>query len=267
VTKPDHTRLPVLFVSHGSPMVALEVDDYTQALETWPATIPKPTAIVVVSAHWQAPRPVRVGTSPAPGTIHDFYGFPAALYALRYAPPGEPALAASIVEQLCQAGIPAEPDPRRGLDHGAWVPLRFLYPGADVPVVAVSLAATARPQELLALGQVLSPLRAKGVLIFGSGGVVHNLGRLDRRGEDAPVAGWARAFDDWVRGRLESGDVDAIAGYERIAPEASLAVPTSEHFDPLLVALGAASGDGRIEDIYAGFRYGTLSMRSFALSG
>jgi 4,5-DOPA dioxygenase extradiol len=267
MAKSDHSRLPVLFVSHGSPMVALEADDYTRALETWPTAIPRPAAIVVVSAHWQAPRPVRVGTSATPETIHDFYGFPPELYALRYAPPGEPALAAAIVEQLCEAGIPAEPDPRRGLDHGAWVPLRFLYPDADVPVVAVSLAAPARPRELVALGRALSPLRAKGVLIFGSGGVVHNLARLDRRGEDAPVARWAQAFDDWVRSRLESGDVDAIAAYDRLAPEASLAVPTSEHFDPLLVAIGAAGGEGPIDDIYAGFRYGSLSMRSFALSG
>ena len=261
------TRLPVLFVSHGSPMVALEADDYTRALQTWPTAIPRPAAIVVVSAHWQAPRPVRVGTSAAPATIHDFYGFPPELYVLRYAPPGAPVLAATIVEQLREAGIPAEPDSRRGLDHGAWVPLRFLYPDADVPVVAISLAAPARPQELLALGRALAPLRTEGVLIFGSGGVVHNLGRLDRRGEHAPLAPWAQAFDDWVRSRLEAKDVDAVAAYERLSPEASLAVPTSEHFDPLLVALGAAAGDGRVDDIYAGFRYGTLSMRSFALSG
>jgi 4,5-DOPA dioxygenase extradiol len=260
-------RLPVLFVSHGSPMVAVEADDYTQALRTWPAKIPRPEAIVVVSAHWQAPRPVRVATSPAPVTIHDFYGFPPELYALQYAATGAPALAAAIVERFRDAGIPAEPDPGRGLDHGAWVPLRFLYPGADIPVVAVSLAAPARPRDLLTLGRALAPLRAAGVLIFGSGGVVHNLGRLDRRGERAPVTGWAQAFDDWTRSRLEANDVDAIASYERLAPDARLAVPTSEHFDPLLVALGAADGDGRVDDIYAGFRYGSLSMRSFTLSG
>jgi 4,5-DOPA dioxygenase extradiol len=248
-------------------MVALEADEYTRALRSWSTRIPRPAAIVVVSAHWQAPRPIRVGTSAAPATIHDFYGFPSELYALRYAPPGAPALAATIVERLREAGTAAEADSERGLDHGAWVPLRFLYPDADVPVVAVSLAAPARPRELLALGRALAPLRAAGVLVFGSGGVVHNLGRLDRRGELAPVAPWAQAFDDWVRNRLDGGDVDAIAAYERLAPEASLAVPTSEHFDPLLVALGAAVGDGRVDDIYAGFRYGSLSMRSFALSG
>jgi 4,5-DOPA dioxygenase extradiol len=130
---PGSSRLPVLFVSHGSPMVALEADDYTRALQAWPTTIPRPTAIVVVSAHWQAPRPVRVATSPAPVTIHDFYGFPPELYALQYAATGAPGLAAAIIERLRDAGIPAEPDPGRGLDHGAWVPLRFLYPGIRAP--------------------------------------------------------------------------------------------------------------------------------------
>ena len=153
---PRPAKLPVLFVSHGSPLVALEEDSYTEALRRWPMHIPRPAAIVVVSAHWQAPRPVRVATSPAPTTIHDFYGFPPELYALLYAPAGAPELAAAIVERLREAGIAAEADPGRGLDHGAWVPLRFLYPRADVPVVAVSLAAPAQPRELLALGQALA---------------------------------------------------------------------------------------------------------------
>jgi 4,5-DOPA dioxygenase extradiol len=263
---PEPGRLPVLFVSHGSPMVALETDDYTRALEGWAGGVPRPTAIVVVSAHWQASRPVRVATSAAPATIHDFYGFPPELYALRYTPPGEPGLGSEIIARLQDAGIEAEADPGRGLDHGVWVPLRFLYPGAEVPVVAVSLSAPARPRELLALGRALAPLRAAGILILGSGGVVHNLGRLDRRGESAPVTEWARGFDDWVRDRLEAGDAESLASYERLAPHALLAVPTSEHFDPLLVAVGAAAGDGRVQDVYEGFRFGSLSMRSFTLS-
>jgi 4,5-DOPA dioxygenase extradiol len=247
-------------------MVALEEDSYTEALRRWATDVPRPTAIVVVSAHWQAPRPVRVGTSRALATIHDFYGFPPELYALRYAASGAPELASAIVVRLREAGIAAEADPERGLDHGAWVPLRFLYPRADVPVVAVSLAAPARPRELLALGEALAPLRRQGILLLGSGGVVHNLGRLDRRSGAVPVAEWAHAFDDWVRDRLGAGDVDALAAYERAAPHASLAVPTSEHFDPLLVVVGAAAGDRRVGDVYEGFRYGSLSMRSFALS-
>jgi 4,5-DOPA dioxygenase extradiol len=133
-------------------------------------------------------------------------------------------------------------------------------------VVAVSLAAPARPRELLALGQALAPLREQRILVFGSGGVVHNLGQLDRRGGPVPVARWAQAFDDWVRDRLGAVDVDALVAYERVAPHASLAVPTSEHFDPLLVVLGAAAGDRRVSDVYEGFRFGSLSMRSFTLS-
>lgn len=179
---------------------------------------------------------------------------------------GRAGLASEIVVQLREASIEAEADPGRGLDHGAWVPLRFRYPAAELPVVAVSLSAPARPRALLALGQALVPLRSAGILVLGSGGIVHNLGRLDRRGKTAPVAGWARTFDDWVRDRLEVGDADGLVSYKRHAPQASLAVPTSEHFDPLLVAVGAAAGDGRVQDVYAGFRYGSLSMRSFTLS-
>ena len=174
--------------------------------------------------------------------------------------------ASEIIARLQDAGIEAEADPGRGLDHGVWVPLRFLYPGAEVPVVAVSLSAPARPRELLALGRALAPLRAAGILILGSGGVVHNLARLDRRGESAPVIelgpGVRRLGPRPARGWRRGG----LASYERLAPHAALAVPTSEHFDPLLVAVGAAGADGRVQDVYEGFRFGTLSMRSFTLS-
>jgi len=248
-------------------MAALDDDDYTRALTEWAVRLPRPRAVVVVSAHWESPAPVRVTAGQAPDTIHDFFGFPDALYALRYPAPGAPELAAAIVERLGAARIAAVPDRARGLDHGAWVPLRFLYPSADVPVVAVSLPSPASPEALIALGRALEPLRDHGALVIGSGGIVHNLRRIDPRPTGAPVPGWARAFDAWVRERLEAGDRPGLAAYRREAPDALLAVPTTEHFDPLLVALGAAGEDRGVEHVYEGFRHGSLSLRTVALHG
>jgi 4,5-DOPA dioxygenase extradiol len=257
-------RLPVLFVSHGAPSVAVEEDDYTAALRAWGAGVGPPAAVVTVSAHWPAAPPVRVTTGPAPATIHDFSGFPPALYRIRYPARGAPALAARILDALRGAGFSAQGDLARGLDHGSWVPLRLLFPAADVPVVAVSLPAPAEPEVLCALGAALAPLRDEGVLVVGSGGVVHNLGRLDWRAAPTTVAPWAREFDAWVRERVGAGG-DSLLRYATEAPHARFAVPTTEHFDPLFVVLGAAAGDRRVVDVYQGFRYGTLSMRTFAL--
>jgi 4,5-DOPA dioxygenase extradiol len=247
-------------------MAALDDDDHARALASWAAAQPRPRAVLVVSAHWEAPLPVRVTATPAPATIHDFYGFPPALYELRYPAPGAPDLAAALVRQLDAAGIAAVADPVRGLDHGAWVPLRFLYRAADVPVVAVALPRPATPRSLFDLGAALAGVREEGVLVVGSGGVVHNLAQLDPRPVGAPVAPWARAFDRWVRERLGDGDLEALLDYAARAPQAARAVPTTEHLDPLFVALGAARGDGRVVDVYEGFRHGTLSLRTFALS-
>jgi 4,5-DOPA dioxygenase extradiol len=255
---------PVLFVSHGSPMVALEHDDYGEALAAFGAAAPSPRAVVCVSAHWEAPAPVRVAAAPRPATIHDFGGFPEALYRLAYPAPGDPTLAADVVARLREAGIPAVEDPRRGFDHGVWVPLRRVYPDAGVPVVPVSLVAGAPPADLLQVGRALAPLRDQGVLVMGSGGVVHNLGRLDRHAGREPVTGWARVFDDWVRERLAPLDLEALAAYRRQAPHADLAVPTTEHFDPQFVALGAPRPGDRLADVYTGFRHGSLSMRTVA---
>jgi 4,5-DOPA dioxygenase extradiol len=259
-------ELPVVYISHGSPMVAVEKDDYTRALGRMGESLPLPRAIVVVSAHWEAPAPVRVGLAAMPETIHDFGGFPEELYRLRYPCPGEPKLAAEIQALLAEAGIVSVGDERRGLDHGAWVPLLHAYPGAEIPVLEVTLPQPRSPAALLALGQALGPLRKQGVLLIGSGGIVHNLRRVHFGDKNAPVDPWAKAFDDWVRSRLESGDVASIADYQAQAPESGRSVPTTEHFDPLFVVLGAAGKGGRIVDLYEGFHYGNLSMRTFALT-
>jgi 4,5-DOPA dioxygenase extradiol len=258
-------RMPVVVVSHGSPMVAIERDGYTGALRRLGESLPAPTAVVVISAHWESSAPVRVGSAERPSLIYDFGGFPAELYDLKYPAPGDPGAAKDIVQRLVAAGIPAVEDPKRGLDHGAWVPLRQMYPDARVPVVEVTLPMPRTPSQLLSIGQALSPLRDRGMLIVGSGGIVHNLRRVVFADKAAPVEGWAKSFDDWVRNRLEERDLDALVDYRKRAPEAAASVPTTEHFDPLFVALGASDAGFRVQDVFEGFHYGNLSMRTLVL--
>ena len=257
---------PLLFVSHGAPNAALDDDAYTRALGGWARGRPRPRAIVVVSAHAEARGPVRVNAGREPALIYDFYGFSALLYDLRYPAPGAPDLAREVAEAFAGAGLEPVVDAQRGWDHGVWVPLRLLYPAADVPVVEVSLAVPRTPDRLLAMGRALAPLRERGVLLFGSGGIVHNLHRLRWDDAGGPPEPWAAAFGAWVDERLEARDLAALLDYASRAPHADLAVPTSEHFDPLFFVLGARDGRDEVESVYEGFRYGTLSLRSFALA-
>ncbi len=257
---------PVLFVSHGAPSAALDDDAYTRALGAWARGRPRPRAIVVVSAHAEARGPVRVSAAAHPALIYDFYGFPPALYAVRYPAPGAPDLAREVADAFAGASLEPVLDAQRGWDHGVWVPLRLLYPAADVPVVEVSLPVPRTPTSLIAMGAALAPLRERGVLLLGSGGVVHNLHRLHWDDADAPPEPWAAAFGEWVDERLEAKDTDALAAYAARAPHAALAVPTSEHFDPIFFVVGARDGRDGVESVYRGFRYGTLSLRCFALA-
>jgi 4,5-DOPA dioxygenase extradiol len=257
-------RITALFVSHGAPSAALEDDDYTRALGAWAREGPRPRAIVIVSAHGEARGAPRVGAGERPPLIYDFRGFPPSLYALEYPAPGAPGLAAEVAAALVRGGLEAVVDADRGFDHGVWVPLRLLYPEADVPVVQVSLPVPRTPGVVLAMGAALAPLRGRGVLLLGSGGVVHNLRRLEA--DDGHVAPWAKAFDSWVDEHLEALDVEGLLRYASAAPDARLAVPTTEHLDPLFFVLGCRNEDDRLESVFAGFRYGTLSLRSFALT-
>jgi len=255
---------PALFVSHGSPMLALDTDEYSRKLRRIGEGFPRPAAIVVVSAHWEAPGPVRVNAVAHPDLIYDFGGFPRALYELKYPAPGSPQLAQQAVRLLSAAGLDAAAEPRRGWDHGVWIPLRLLYPEANVPVVEVSLPLPRDPETVLRMGAALAPLKRQGVLLLGSGGVVHNLrlARLDR--PDDPVDDWARRFDEWVQQKVERREVGEIVRYRDLAPYAALAVPESEHFDPLLFALGAAGEGDRTEVLSSGFQYRNLSLTSIA---
>jgi len=257
-------RLPVLFVSHGAPDAALGRNDYTRALGVFGQRL-SPRAAVVLSAHWEEPQPVHLTGAERTEVFHDFGGFPPELYELRYPAPGDPSLAAEIASLLEKDGVRAVVDRARKLDHGAWVPLRLLYPAADVPVVVLSLPRPRTPELLSRIGEILAPLRERGVLLVGSGGVVHNLARLRFGEKEAPVDDWAREFDEWVARRLAERDFLAILSYRTNAPHASLAVPTPEHFDPIFFVLGAAQPGDRAETLYEGFEYGNLSLRTFAL--
>ncbi len=257
-------RFPALFVSHGAPGVALENSDYTRALAAFGREL-RPRTVVVVSAHWEESTPVRVTGSPQTTIQHDFSGFPAELYRLRYPAPGDPDLSAEIVRLLERNGLRAVLDPARPLDHGVWVPLQFLYPEADVPVVSVSLPEPRTAQTVAQMGAALSPLRDRDTLLLGSGGIVHNLRRLRFGEKEAPADDWARAFDDWVAERLASHEFERIFAYRQEAPGADLAVPSTEHFDPLFFVLGAAQGPERARTLHAGIEYGNLSLRTFAL--
>ncbi|HSB60446.1 MAG TPA: class III extradiol ring-cleavage dioxygenase [Vicinamibacteria bacterium] len=256
---------PALFVSHAAPTVAIEEDAYTRALAAWARDRPTPRAIVVMSAHWEAQGPIRVNVGARPALMYDFFGFPPRLYQLAYDAPGAPALAGEVLEALAGAGLDPAAEESRSWDHGVWVPLRLLFPEANVPVLAVSLPVPRDPALLLRAGEALAPLRKRGVLVFGSGGVVHNLHRLDRP-KGAPAAEWAAAFDAWVAGRLGAMDVEAIADYIGRAPHADQAAPTTEHFDPLFFVLGSRSERDRVVPVFEGFHHGSLSLRSFALA-
>lgn len=255
------SRLPVVFVSHGAPDALLKAPEAVACWRRIGQDIPRPSAILAISAHWEARQPT-ASLSGAPETIHDFSGFSPELHAMQYLAPGAPALAERAVALLSAAGTAAELHPNRGLDHGAWVPLSVMIPQADVPVTQLSLMRNAGPAEHFALGQALAPLRDEGVLIVATGSITHNFAWLDWRATDdqAPLP-QAQAFADWVAARLAAQDVAALLDY-RAAPHGAAAHPTAEHLLPLFVALGAANGDPPTRH-RPPFAYGGLAMDAY----
>ena len=252
--------LPTLFVSHGSPMLAVQPGRTGEMLAAVGQALPRPRAILVVSAHWMTSVPT-VSTSQHPETIHDFGGFPRVLYTLEYPAPGDPVLGEAIATRLTRAGIPATTDGRRGLDHGAWVPLRYLAPAADSPVQQLSLPRRRSPSPYLALGRALQGLDAEGVLVIGSGSITHNLYEFEMDGEDVDPR--AKAFTDWIEARLGAADVAALLDYRRQAPHAAWAHPTDEHLMPLFVALGATTGWPAHAVLAGGIRDKVMSMDAY----
>jgi len=228
------TPVPALFVGHGSPMNAIEENEFTRGWQAAAQAIAKPKAILCVSAHWET-RGVGVCSATQPETIHDFGGFPQALFDVRYPAPGDPALAQRVVALV--KGLQIQATPQWGLDHGAWSVLRVMYPDADVPVVQLSLDSSKPGPFHLALARELAALRDEGVLIVGSGNVVHNLRLFNFR--DPSPADWAVRANTLLRERIESVDVDALADWRTLGPDVALGIPTPEHYLPLLYVLGA----------------------------
>lgn len=223
-------------------MLAVEDSPTGRFLDGLGDALPRPRALLVASAHYLSAAP-QLGANPSPTTHHDFGGFPAPLYQIQYPAAGDPALASAAARLLADAGLPAAIDPQQRLDHGVWVPLRRMYPHADIPVVPLSILPGADAAWHYRMGQALAPLRDAGVLIVGSGGYSHNLGALHWGDADAPMPDWAREFTDWVSERIDGNDVDALLDWQRQAPHARQNHPTPEHFLPLFVALGAAGED------------------------
>jgi len=250
-------RQPALFVSHGAPTLALEDSPTTRFLARLGAELPRPRAIVVISAHWETSG-LTLGSNPAPKTIHDFGGFPRELYTLSYPAGTDAELAQELAGQLQAQGLPLSWDAARGLDHGAWTPLMRLYPDADIPVLNLSLPRNMKEEGLRALGRALRPLRDQNVLIIASGSYTHNLWAMEQDGN--PPQAWALAFAAWVDQRLTQRADFELDDWEMDAPHARQNHPSIEHFLPLFVALGAASDGVTPVKIHDDWRFGSLSM-------
>jgi 4,5-DOPA dioxygenase extradiol len=253
-------KAPSLFVSHGAPTFALDPGLLGPKLNQLGERLQDLAAVAVISAHWQTAS-VQVMHTAAPETLHDFGGFPPALYRLRYPAAGAPRLALDTAALLTTAGIDASVDDRRGYDHGAWVPLLYLLPKAQVPVYQISLPLGLDPHGALRLGMALGGLRQRGIMVMGSGSLTHNLGEVGL--SDPKATQYAAEFTAWIRAHIESRDLQALADYRRRAPHAVRAHPTEEHFLPLLVALGASGDDDAVTVLNGGMTYGVLSMESY----
>lgn len=250
--------MPSLFIAHGAPLLAIEDNEYTQFLSKLAQNLPKPKAIILFSAHWEAPTQL-VSDVPEYSTIYDFYGFPDEMYKIEYPAKGNQEITKEIQELLEKQDVPFEVDTRRGLDHGAWVVLRLLYPNADIPVIAMSVNQNLTPEQQYKIGQSLSGLREKDVLIIGSGGTVHNLRAVNWSANEADQ--WALNFDNWIAENLKSWNTDSLFKYHQLAPNAELAVPPygKEHFVPIFYAMGAADNEKKASLLHRSYRYGNLS--------
>jgi 4,5-DOPA dioxygenase extradiol len=246
--------MPVIFLAHGAPPL-LDDAAWMKELGDWADHMPHPRAVLMISAHWEE-RPLAIGAVHPVPLVYDFYGFPERYYRVRYASPGAPELAGQVRELLAAAKIASTDEPERGLDHGAFIPLMAMYPAADVPVLQISLPSL-EPTQLFAVGRALAPLRKEGVLIVGSGFLTHNM-----RAGFAPTAGWAKEFDAWAADALARRDVDALIDFQRRAPAARLALPTTEHYVPVVVAAGAVDGaDVDVSFPISGFWMGSSFTR------
>lgn len=257
-------RLPALFVGHGSPMNALSDNSYTRALARMAAELPRPRAVAVVSAHWITPG-TRITASANPGQLYDFFGFPEELNTLKYPMRGDPVLAEKIAKALSAngaAGVSMDPD--RGIDHAGWAVLIHMFKAESVPIMQISLDYKAGAEAFFGLGAALAPLRDEGILVMGSGNIVHNLAEFEHD-IDAPVYGWARGFDAQFVTAVQAGDRQKLADFAYPLPESRRSIPTPEHYLPALAVLGAATEGDRVRYFHEGFQNASVSMRCFAV--
>jgi 4,5-DOPA dioxygenase extradiol len=257
---------PTLFVSHGGPDIILKDTPAGRFLRSAAGDLPRPKAIVSVSAHFETAIPAVV-TDAAPGMIYDFGGFPDELYSMVYPAPGAPDLAVQTLDLMAKAGFKVGAARNRGYDHGTWIPLKMMYPEADIPVLQFAVQPDESPAHHLALGRALRPLRDEGVLIFASGSFTHNLREVFgvmRRGQPQPesIPEWTAEFMAWMTERIMAGDLAALADYRRLAPHAERNHPTDEHLLPLYVALGAAEGEPAAH-LHSSVDLGLLAMDAF----
>jgi len=262
------TKLPSLFISHGSPDTVIANTAATDFMKRYAASLPRPKAIVVASAHFEVQGGVATTHDPKPETIHDFGGFAEELYQIRYPASGDPELAERIARELEAEGFYARAVDGRGFDHGTWVPLKLLYPDADIPVVQVSVDPSKGPEHHLRLGRALARLRAEDILVIGSGSFTHNLReaftalRAGKREVDMPS--WVSEFVRWMDEHIAAADEIALLRYRTMAPHARENHPTEEHLMPLYVAIGAAGPKWKAEKIHESHEFGVLSMDAFA---
>lgn len=257
-------RMPSLFVSHGSPMTALMDTPAHRWFKSFAKELPRPRAILLASAHFEEEVPVFTSDA-KPEMIYDFGGFPKPLYEMVYSAPGDPELALKAAHLVNDAGWRTGLVQNRGFDHGTWVPLKLMYPEADIPVVQVSVQQAEGSLHHIELGRMLAPLREEGVLVMGSGSLTHNLWELSRRrGDvDAQALDWVVVFTEWVAEKVESGDAKAIANYRTEAPHAKQNHPRDEHFLPLPFAMGAGGSNAKGKRVHASYDYGLLAMDAF----
>jgi 4,5-DOPA dioxygenase extradiol len=251
--------IPSYFIAHGAPLIAIEDNEYTQFVNRLGRTLPRPNAIILFSAHWESPIQ-HVSNVEEYSTIYDFGGFPEELYRIKYPAKGKREITKEIEELFTKQGISFQVETNRGLDHGAWVVLRLLYPNADIPVIAMSINPNLSPEQQYKIGKSLSSLREKDVMIIGSGGTVHNLRAL-KWADDGKVEDWALDFDEWLARHLRNWDTESLFKYRSLSPTAELAVPINgnEHFVPLFYAMGAADDQQKATLLHRSYRYGNLS--------
>jgi 4,5-DOPA dioxygenase extradiol len=255
--------LPSLFLSHGAPTLPLIDTPARTFLSRLGGILTVPKAILMVSAHWETAVPT-VSAGDHNQTIHDFRGFPRALYEMNYPAPGSPTIAIRVADLLRAAGIDCNTDRRRGLDHGAWVPLLLMYPQANIPVLQLSVQPHLGPEHHLHVGSALAALRQEGVLVIGSGSFTHDLSEFRGQGLNDPAPGWVNSFADWFHDELTGNQIDQLLDYRRQAPFAAKNHPTEEHLLPLYTALGAAGEQAKAERLHASATYSVLRMDVYA---